>query len=47
MKFLGKVFVCLLLIATGYLCCKYEVFEIIINLLKEYVFNCTAYSFKF
>lgn len=39
MKFLGKVFTCLLLIATGYLCCKYNVFEtlqdLLINLLNK------------
>lgn len=33
MKFLGKVFVCLLLIATGYLCCKYEIFELLHDLI--------------
>ena len=33
MEFLGKIFVCLLLIATGYLCCKYEIFELLRDLI--------------
>ena len=47
MKFLGKLFVCLLLIGTGYFLCEHNILDKVINIIKELIDNLDLLTFKY
>ena len=47
MKFLGRLFVCLLLIGLGYFLCKNNVFEIVARMIKDFIDNLNLSALNF